>query len=931
MHFLLPVITPIFLACLLQNVSAADFSYESPHVSISISAGCIISLVNKLTGEQFADNAELSGFLAKQPVGVGQAAEGKEEAFESLSRHRPEHTFPSVRRPGPDSKVQTDGKEVLYHGLSGGQARFPDDRLSIIMQADGNDIILSETGILSEPGAYCISLAITGIPDSHSIIAPVVGGQCFSGKTPAFRKWYEYIYSWEAPLVILQGKQGGVAVWCDDPLWREKKLSVEHSNGLFNLVFMTMRDEGVRENRKITSANWHISAYRGNWTVPAKAYRTLMEKRWNLKPLQDYEASWVRDIKVLAITQSTSKNVDKLAALFEPETVLIYNLMGTRNSPPDSMNDTRFPHEEYKKEIDYARSRGFHVIEFNHYRILNMPGHPNSHYVCPEKRPDCGCTKMGGPEKLYELFLPYLYDRYGSGKGDVLKCRLGFVHTGFTPWRKMVMDGIEERINRYNIDGFYLDTSGCPDYHPKGPVEGLNNIAGSLRYWQELRKKFPMCVFMSEGVTETSVLGAALGYRSHAFHSLYGETEEEIARQSRHPVSSYLFSPFTWGYLPLVADPSGNRLDADILANETLGCIPSFSVHGVPDPSSDPFLLKYAQIYSHRRLSRVYPDEWEENTVSYYRDKDGRTVKYIIADDGDRMVETAGKTEKTLLGRFHGVTEALLPQGFAVPSWPAYRDGKIIGMLPEGFYPYLPMEQTRRITITEMPPGTFISEVINNENFFFASLKSQEKSNGRLSFTAEARPAVIILNGSELSCTAGKISLDTTVPGELVVFWKEALPVTEEGSSLAALQHSVHTLKPGGFEKPVAYPAFYGVLLREVGGVKKKAITARPEHAELIINWMLRLPSTPCHLSFSMGVTSSNKKDVFYLVRINGEDVFAEKTGPTGEWQDRKVDLSRWAGKTVLLSLVTQPVGFTWPPGPDAVYWGEPVLEPLVR
>ena len=122
---------------------------------------------------------------------------------------------------------------------------------------------------------------------------------------------------------------------------------------------------------------------------------------------------------------------------------------------------------------------------------------------------------------------------------------------------------------------------------------------------------------------------------------------------------------------------------------------------------------------------------------------------------------------------------------------------------------------------------------------------------------------------------------------------------------------------PHGFLRPSS-----GVAM--VGGVKKPGLHAHPPaNGHLAMDFLLRLPTTPARLEASAGIRDgSNSRGVGFRVRVNGGELWTVDLRP-GRWEPVQIDLARYAGRTIVLSLVTDALGdfeFDW------ASWGDPRL-----
>ena len=107
-----------------------------------------------------------------------------------------------------------------------------------------------------------------------------------------------------------------------------------------------------------------------------------------------------------------------------------------------------------------------------------------------------------------------------------------------------------------------------------------------------------------------------------------------------------------------------------------------------------------------------------------------------------------------------------------------------------------------------------------------------------------------------------------------------------------------------------------------VGGVKKPALHAHPPpNGQLVVDYLLRLPPTPARLETAAGIRDGSKSHgVGFRVKVNGRELWSADLMP-GSWKPVEVDLARYAGQTIVLSLVTDALGdfsFDW------AAWGDP-------
>ncbi len=109
-----------------------------------------------------------------------------------------------------------------------------------------------------------------------------------------------------------------------------------------------------------------------------------------------------------------------------------------------------------------------------------------------------------------------------------------------------------------------------------------------------------------------------------------------------------------------------------------------------------------------------------------------------------------------------------------------------------------------------------------------------------------------------------------------------------------------------------------------VGGVSKSGLLQHPpNHGRTMAAYLMRLPEQPARFTASIGLRDGSKSDgVRFRVEVNGSQLADHLITP-GVWHPVEADLSLWAGKPIVLSLVTDSEGshqFDW------AVWGQPQI-----
>ena len=167
--------------------------------------------------------------------------------------------------------------------------------------------------------------------------------------------------------------------------------------------------------------------------------------------------------------------------------------------------------------------------------------------------------------------------------------------------------------------------------------------------------------------------------------------------------------------------------------------------------------------------------------------------------------------------------------------------------------------------------------------------------------------------------------LNLEIPGRVVFLWDKPQPVNLP-LDLAAEPFALSFCVNGAPAKP---PLLYAGAVPgsgASGGVKKRGINAHPpEHGRTSMDYFLELPAgKPATLSFAAGLRDGSKSDsVLFIVEANGKELYRKQLVTPDGWHPAQMDLSPYAGKPLLLSLVVDsdgPFSFDW------TAWAEPVI-----
>lgn len=184
---------------------------------------------------------------------------------------------------------------------------------------------------------------------------------------------------------------------------------------------------------------------------------------------------------------------------------------------------------------------------------------------------------------------------------------------------------------------------------------------------------------------------------------------------------------------------------------------------------------------------------------------------------------------------------------------------------------------------------------------------------------------IAVVGGEVVPINAQELKAKLKIPGGAFLLRREPLQAAD-GTRLWEIPFAVSFCDRAGM--PLGRPVHACGVVAEstVGGVTRPGIFAHPpNNGRTYVDFALHLPETPMVFRTWVGLRDgSRSKGCRFLVQASGREVASKIVLPGEGWQEVSADLSPWAGKTIVLSLVTDSDGsyeFDW------AAWGEPRLE----
>jgi len=414
------------------------------------------------------------------------------------------------------------------------------------------------------------------------VIIPALGGQAVSSRMPVDTVLtYKYPFWWNAQFVIGTARGGGCWIHTKEVKPSFKLLRVKREERGFALTVGFEATAPIVSNT--LEVEWYLDCYAGSWRRPVDQHREWLEREFHLLPLEQNPQfpEWAKRINfVLEIWGITKERPEPLHTfemmldrlrkwrrLHPPEQTLVY-LPGFAEHGIDSHAPDYNPSKDlggekkFRKLVDEAHRMGYRVMV--HTNVLAMT-FTHRHYSRFKKHQ---VVDPFGREQGWGLDMD----------GDWLaEPYFAYINPGVQAWGDLMSKVIGDLIRKFDVDGVFLDQTLLAFNVSKGP----NFLLGMRKHIQRLQRAFPHILFAGEGLHE-QVLSALPFVQIHGIDSLtevHG-MERNVQWRFAHPVSSYLFGPYSrFAAHLLTKHPSSPIFDLQEKAYAKLGVIPALCLY----------------------------------------------------------------------------------------------------------------------------------------------------------------------------------------------------------------------------------------------------------------------------------------------------------------------------------------------------------------
>ncbi len=376
----------------------------------------------------------------------------------------------------------------------------------VSVDEETGDILLEPSAWTMQGGVAGLGLNIPGVRADLQVVGPFQQGARAALDHPQMAgKSADWPAVWEAGLLVLAGGSSGFTVQAWDERFIYKGVRIGRQGVAQVASFLTYAHGPLEMNRCVGNLCWRLSAYRGDWTVPARRYRDWYWKAYRLEEAARFRPSWLDEIALgISWCPTNPALLDELARRIEPRQVFIH-LPHWRIYQYDQDYPGYIPDEKGRAFMLKARAMGYHVAPHTNTCQVS-PHHPfffQARDFCTRSPLD---LRWGGwswmPVKGWGSFgPPQSYSLMPAHKDWNI---LVNVHLAWSPWRRQLARQVADLIRDLGLDSVFVDVSQMIHNSDNAILENLTYAEGSLKLIRELAELAPGFCVSGEGRNEIS-------------------------------------------------------------------------------------------------------------------------------------------------------------------------------------------------------------------------------------------------------------------------------------------------------------------------------------------------------------------------------------------------------------------------------------------
>jgi hypothetical protein len=757
---------------------------------VEIRDGVVVSILNKLTGEEYLDPyVNLNNIVRHLPGGLGsQATDTEREAAATLYKwpwweHPAASIWPNHHSPSAASKCEFKAKDdshatVVYTGLTDGTKPYPDETLSLelAIDTDTGDLLITPIANSPRKGVYSSSLTVSALGPAITAEAPIFDGVRLDRNMQPMlwvNQWGGY---WDYAFLAFNGyKKGAVAVWCQDPeLKYYKYLDYLINQEGISFSFTGMNLPPFDDLKEAGTVTWRIQAFDKGWSQAVARFRD-----WRLKNVKiASRPDWAKQISFVNGGVNASKSwVDLLETYLGPSNLDRTITFGAtiRGEGFDQNHANNTPYKGFKEDMKYWKQKGPKMMAYLQPMIMWSPspkGDRETAAVEAHKKADTVSVFQKPREAKSQ---PYI-DQHHLGQPD---------------WQRWFLDWVKEYIQDYGSDAVYHDQSyHCPVDARGLAIGGMTSPQGMADYFYKAQTENPNSIHGTEHMTEVNNVGASLGIGSGI---LWGTAESMRRQRIDHPspICNALHYPngaiFSFPHYSQITSRNLQRIHWGMNISEGRGELAYAAIQGADAAASQGLVnerwmdVLRSHTFVHKGLHAVFPEDWDRSVLSYFKGAKGEDVRYVKTAWGSAFIEITGNATNLLYGRIHGTPYARAEGG--VYGWPLYNAKGPAGLNPSRYYvldPNLKRPAAYFSSNNQFSPSLYegyVDEGFTTDAFAYLKIKPREDILNIITYdsvvlNAPAEPKAVYVNGAVVKphlVTNGQWKIDFQLTGPVAI------------------------------------------------------------------------------------------------------------------------------------------------------------------
>ncbi len=400
-----------------------------------------------------------------------------------------------------------------------------DGNLFIWEDEETGDLCIEPSAYASRPGVRSCRYNVHGLREDMDFIVPITQGTRMKLSDPAMMHRREvWPLRWEMGLWIMQGKDTGFWMHCEDTRYRFKTLNTT-MQGDPQSVGMESDNYGPIDNELSAGGIvWRFNVYKGDWTVPAARYRDWYWKQYNIPALQASRPDYLSQVNLgiswcptdISILEALKKKVD-------PHKVILH-LNNWRPYIYDQDYPVFVPTPEARAFVARCQELGYHVMP----HCSSMEIDPSRYDYFPQFADftirEFESGRLEGWSWVHNSAawgVPNSNQALTTNKAANVMAK---IHTALPMWQSVLRERIGEAVDAMDLEAVFIDVTLCLLNSTRGLVNGTPTTLGFLheaQYLQTLGKAYPL-VIGGEGLNEMNAQGISFG-QVHLFNAGDGE------------------------------------------------------------------------------------------------------------------------------------------------------------------------------------------------------------------------------------------------------------------------------------------------------------------------------------------------------------------------------------------------------------------------